>query len=309
MSKSGGLAEADRLFSEGTKLINPSVLALRFKAQWSTATPLFERAGLLYRQHGELAQARTAFERAAKGQERQNSGWHAAKNWEKAADIARAQSDAAGIESCSLAAAEQYCGEGRLPAAADAAVKGARALETLAPEVATKLYAKAIEWLEDSGKDGTSGDTYRLAIAHAVRGARWEVAGPLLLRFAASCDAAGASSSQAKAYLGAVVVWLSAARPKEAWAVYQDALAVSAFCTSNEAFAAEALFDAYRTAFPAAVAAAVSGNQAFLHLDNQLARLAKKLGEGPVAEIEAALPGGGGPPRLQAAEAGEEDLT
>lgn len=192
----------------------------------------------------------------------------------------------------------------------------------------------------------------RLAIAHAVRGARWEVAGPLLLRFAASCDAAGASSSQAKAYLGAVVVWLSAARPKEAWAVYQDALAVSAFCTSNEAFAAEALFDAYRTAFPAAVAAAVSGNQAFLHLDNQvcgvsggtvaavglswlrdhglhcpsnmipahsvpgplrhhsqLARLAKKLGEGPVAEIEAALPGGGGPPRLQAAEAGEEDLT
>lgn len=35
-------------------------------------------------QHGELAQARTAFERAAKGQERQNSGWHAAKNWEKA---------------------------------------------------------------------------------------------------------------------------------------------------------------------------------------------------------------------------------
>ena len=43
----------------------------------------------------------------------------------------------------------------------------------------------------------------------------------MLLKFAAACDESHATSSQCKAYLGAVVVWLYACDGKQAWAVYQ----------------------------------------------------------------------------------------
>ncbi len=43
----------------------------------------------------------------------------------------------------------------------------------------------------------------------------------LLLRWAAAADAAGLRSSQAKAYLGAVVVWLHAGDAAQADAVFQ----------------------------------------------------------------------------------------
>ena len=43
----------------------------------------------------------------------------------------------------------------------------------------------------------------------------------LQLRWAAACDGVGAASSQAKAYLAAVAVWLFAQDAREAWACYQ----------------------------------------------------------------------------------------
>ena len=43
----------------------------------------------------------------------------------------------------------------------------------------------------------------------------------MLMRFALACDASHATSSQCKAYLGAVVVALYAGNATEAWATYQ----------------------------------------------------------------------------------------
>lgn len=43
----------------------------------------------------------------------------------------------------------------------------------------------------------------------------------LLLRFAVVCDTTGATGSQCKCYLSAVVVWLFAGDASQAWAVYQ----------------------------------------------------------------------------------------
>ncbi len=43
----------------------------------------------------------------------------------------------------------------------------------------------------------------------------------MLMRFAQACDASHATSSQCKAYLGAVVVGLYAGNAAEAWATYQ----------------------------------------------------------------------------------------
>lgn len=44
----------------------------------------------------------------------------------------------------------------------------------------------------------------------------------MLMRFGEACDAAGARHSQAKAYLGAVVVWLYAGDAQQAWQVRQQ---------------------------------------------------------------------------------------
>jgi hypothetical protein len=54
-----------------------------------------------------------------------------------------------------------------------------------------------------------------------IRMARYAEAISLLLKFALACHSLQLTSSQCKAYLGAVVVWLFAQNAGEAWAVYQ----------------------------------------------------------------------------------------
>jgi hypothetical protein len=47
----------------------------------------------------------------------------------------------------------------------------------------------------------------------------WSDAVSLLMRFGEACDKGNAYSSQAKAYLGAIVVWLHAGNVQQAWQV------------------------------------------------------------------------------------------
>lgn len=107
----------------------------------------------------------------------------------------------------------------------------------------------AVETLEDDGKEGLAGDLFRQAIGNPsfsrlppggtisfvhgshvvcscvtggqIRMAKYAEAVGLLLRFALACQSLQLTSSQCKAYLGAVVVWLFAENASEAWAVYQ----------------------------------------------------------------------------------------
>jgi len=257
-------------------------------------------------QSNDLEASKDCWERAATGHLAQKSPWHAAKSMEKAGEAARDMRQWADTRSCFQSSAELYLEEGRPGSAAEAVVKGAKALEEPDPAAATELYLQAIGWLEDSEKDVTAGETFRMAIAHLVRSQRWAEAASVSLRYASSCDRAGARHSLCKAYLGAVVIWLFAADASQAWLTYQDALAVSEFSSSDEAFAAEALFEAYKSADAEAVAAAVKSHSAFSHLDNCNARLARRLPQGDVVAMATALggsgAGGGGEPA-------EEDLT
>lgn len=65
----------------------------------------------------------------------------------------------------------------------------------------------------------------------------------LLLRFALACHGVGLGVSQAKCYLGAVVVWLFAQDAAQAWAVYQARIHAQEFC-HNRSEAIEASFSA-----------------------------------------------------------------
>lgn len=284
-------SEADKLYKEATKLTTPSLLRFRLAGEWEQATPMFERAGMLYKQGNNLAKAKECFERASTGQERQKSGWHAAKMLEKAGEVARDMGIWDEVQAHYTRAAELYAEEGRPSAAAEAAARGARALEERRPEASTAMYRTAVEWLEDAGKDALAGDVYRQAVAQLLRAEKWSDAVSMLLRFATACDDMGARNSQCKAYLGAVVVWLHAGKAKDAWVTYQDALGVENFSSSDEAFAADSLFDAYRSGEAAVIQETVKRNAVFTNLDNQVARLARKLPQGDVAVMSMQLGG------------------
>lgn len=64
-----------------------------------------------------------------------------------------------------------------------------------------------------------AGDIFRQGISLMVKCQAWSDAVSLLLRFGEACDKGGAHSSQAKAYLGAIVVWLHAGNVQQAWQV------------------------------------------------------------------------------------------
>lgn len=91
----------------------------------------------------------------------------------------------------------------------------------VAAQAACELHLEAIEALEREGRAGASGDVFRQAIGALLRLGRPAEAVGLLLRWAAAAGEAGLHASQAKAYLGAVVVWLHAGDARQADAVYQ----------------------------------------------------------------------------------------
>lgn len=42
-------AEAEKLYKEAVKLTTPSLLSLRMRGEWERATPLLERAAMLFK--------------------------------------------------------------------------------------------------------------------------------------------------------------------------------------------------------------------------------------------------------------------
>jgi hypothetical protein len=41
--------EAEKLYKEAVKLTTPSLLSMRMRGEWERATPLFERAAMLFK--------------------------------------------------------------------------------------------------------------------------------------------------------------------------------------------------------------------------------------------------------------------
>lgn len=103
------ISEADKCYADAMKAIQPSIWTLRFTADWTEATPLFERAARLLKVgclpsddhpraqqqqrpsqvNKDYTRAMLAYERAAEGQLKLGSAWHAGKHLEAAADAAR----------------------------------------------------------------------------------------------------------------------------------------------------------------------------------------------------------------------------
>lgn len=302
------LLEADKLMQKANKYWSPSLLDFRLKPDWEAAAPLFEKAALSYKQAGQLEKAQKAYEQAAQSQEKIGSAWHAAKHLETCAAISKDLGQLDRVADYTRQAGSLYALAGRMAAAADALARGAKVLEEVAPADAAALYLEAVEMYENDGKEAQAGDIFRQGIALMVKRQAWSDAVSLLLRFGEACDKGGAHSSQAKAYLGAIVVWLHAGNVQQAWQVFQDVLGIESFTKSDEAFAADALFLAYQSGDTASIQKVVQGKGCFKHMDAQLARLAVKLPQGDVSQqgrAAAAVMGGRDPNKTD--EQQEED--
>lgn len=168
-----------------------------------------------------------AYERAAEGQLKLGSAWHAGKNYEAAADAAQRAQRADLVQQHTAAAVEAYLQASRPHAAADAAAKGARLLQSHDDNAhraaAYQLYSQAIDLIEDAGHAATAGDLFRQATAALVNAGRMGDAAIVLLRFAAACDPTIAASTMQKCYLAAVVVQLAGGDLRGATATYQVA--------------------------------------------------------------------------------------
>ncbi|WIA40993.1 hypothetical protein OEZ86_004636 [Tetradesmus obliquus] len=303
--------EADKLMKKANKYWQPSLMDFRLKPDWEAAAPLFEKAALLYKQVGQSEKARAAYERAAQSQEKIGSVWHAAKHLETCGAISKDLGQYEQMAEFYRQAGSYFAQAGRISAAADALARGAKALEDKAPTEASALYGEALEHYESDGKEAQATDVFRQAIALLVKQQAWSDAVSMCMRFGEACDKANARSSQSKAYLGAIVVWLFAGNGQQAWQVFQDVLGIEAFTKSDEAFAADALFLAYQSGSAEKVQAVVQAKQSFKQLDNQLARLAVKLPQGDLAgqaRVLAAVQGGRDPNKTQEQQEEEELL-
>lgn len=285
MDKEAKLAEAVKCMKKADKYWSPSLLNMRLRPDWDAACPLYEKAALCFKQGGDLDKAVQAYERAAMAQEKLGSPYHSAKHMETCGDLCKQMSNSPGIAMFYKRAAELYREGGRCSTGADALARGARALEPLDVSLANDMYQEAIDYYEADGKEGQAGDIFRQAIALLIKSEKWADAVDLLLKLGTVSQTSSSVNTQCKSYLGAIVVWLYAANIKQAWQVFQDCLDISNFVSSQEAFAADALMLAYRMGSADAIQKVIEEKHVFKHLDNQLARLARKLPTGTLSSL------------------------
>ncbi len=287
MDFSSKLADAQRAHKEASKLSAPAFLGIRLKADWSRATPMWEKAALLFHQAGAPERAAECWISASQGHKAQDSIWHAAKALEKAAEL---EKEPGNVYTLYMDCAELYVEADRPQTAAGAASRGACKLSETDVAKSSKLHALAIKWLEESGKEGQSPDIYRQAALHAVRSQLWADAIRVELGLALSAYNARAYSTSCKAYLAAIVIGLYGEDGKTAWSTYQDALAVPEFASSDQAFAAQDLVQAVASGDKSVIEACVTRNPCFGFLDNCIVRLAKKMGATDVRKTAKGLP-------------------
>jgi len=140
------------MVKKATKLLQPSMLALRMKPDWDAAAPLFEEAARIFLRYRAFKDAQYSFERASEGQQRLGSELHAVKHLESAAECA--SKDKRHEDACNLykAAYETFASIGKVAMGAAALSRGAKLLaDEGKTDLVKSLYELALEAIEDEG--------------------------------------------------------------------------------------------------------------------------------------------------------------
>ncbi|XP_061347102.1 gamma-soluble NSF attachment protein [Gastrolobium bilobum] len=258
----------------------------RWKADWRTATGLYEQAAIAFRAAKDYENAKTAYEKASKGQEMLSSPWDAAKHMESAAALAKDLSQWREVGDFYRKASELYMECGRPQPASDALAKGARALEDTMSEEAIQLYTDACTILEEDGREQMAFDLYRAATSVYVKLEKYTDAASFLLRLGLAADNCNATNSQCKAYLSAIIVYLYAHDFKQAEKCYNDCSQIDAFVSSDQNRCASKLLAAYTDGDIEEIKR-IAQSGTISHLDHVIIRLARKLPTGDVSVFKA----------------------
>lgn len=274
--------DPDKLMIKADKLTKLSFT--RWNADWKAATVLYEQAAINYRTMRDNEKAKTAFEKASKGQEMIESPWDAAKHMESAGALAKELGRWNEVSDHFRKASELYSECGRSQPASDALAKGARALEDADPEEAVRLYTDACVILEEDGKDQMAFDLYRAGTSIYIKLEKYVDAATFMLRLGLAADKCNAVNSQCKAYLSAIIIYLYAHDFNQAQKCYNDCSQIASFLNSDQSRCASKLLSAYEEG-DAEEIKRVAMSSTISQLDHVIIRLARKLPTGDLKEI------------------------
>ncbi|XP_022035592.1 gamma-soluble NSF attachment protein [Helianthus annuus] len=276
-------ADPEKLIAKADKLTKLTLT--RWSADWKNATQYYEQAATAFRFAKKHEKAKVAFEKASKGQEMLASPWDAAKHMESAAALAVELGIWSEVADFYRRASELYNECGRSQPASDALAKGARALEDAKPEDAIAMYTDACSLLEEDGKENMAFDLYRAITNVYIKLEKYTDAASFLLRWAVAANKCNALHSQCKAYLSAIIVYLSAHDFKQAEQCYNDCCQIDTFLSSDQSHCASKLLSAYREADVEEIKR-VAKSSTVSNLDHMIIRLARKLPTGELVAME-----------------------
>ena len=203
----------------------------------------------------------------------------AARNLEVAASLAR---DLNGGEQDAIACYRECSGmyreHGQGDKAAESLVKAARVVQESDAEAAIELLLEAVDIYEEEEKEIYSNETFKTLISLQLRNDKAADARATLTRQAKVYDKLENRPSQWKSYLSIVVLSLHLNEEDAANSSSQEFLQVPGFFQSDEGRVLNRLMQAWEERDGEAVESIVS-EQIFTFLDNQVAKIAKKLGE------------------------------
>lgn len=181
-------------------------------------------------------------------------------------------------------AANCFREDGKADKGAEVLVKAAQTLGDADVDAASELFADAVEILADDDKDFKAGPTYKLAISFALQHAQPKLAIDMLKRQIVAATKLDHKHQVHKCHLSIVLILLGQDDLPAAQAYQSDQFAtdVTGYPGSDDCALAVRILAAFEARDQEALAAAVN-EQLITFLDNQVAKLAKKL---TVSEIE-----------------------
>ncbi|RLN95162.1 hypothetical protein BBJ28_00017857 [Nothophytophthora sp. Chile5] len=282
-------AEAAQLVQQADKALAKKAF-FRAAPDFLSAAPLLEKAGELFRAGGDFEASKRAFTQAAAAQQRNQSPFRGAQNYENVAKTALQQlkDERAGANSAAQRTVEArkayesasglYVDMGELGKAADALVKGAAACEAhgMAVNDVLPLYMSACELLEAQDKPHFAVETFRKTLSFLAKHALYADALKLLDRMVTLFEAMDQRHNAHKCGLSQVVLLLASGDVPAADALYSRLLQDDAFLASDDCALAEDLVRAFKMGNEELLQTTVR-KPGFLALDNQIGRICRKL--------------------------------
>ncbi|KAH3744906.1 soluble NSF attachment protein gamma [Pelomyxa schiedti] len=250
------------------------------KPDYEGSASCYEKAALSFKAAKEWLRAAQAFSRCAVAQYNFNMVFSAARNLELAAAAAK---DGGDLNECVRyynECANYYLESGHSDHAADAIAKAAKVLETVNVDKSIAHYKRAIDIFEEDEKEASATQVYKNAVACAARNARCQDAIDLLRKQSACAQKLERRSEIPKIGLCMVIVELYRGDLVAADRCFEETCGIfPEFVRSEEGRSGAELLDAYEHQSVETIEA-IAKRQVFTFIENEVAKLARKLRPG-----------------------------